>query len=166
LAAAGFYGQADNRRGLGRAKRTRTRAALLLEWIALRHQIAVVGAERNSSPVFSPFGLACFGYGSALCGPIVAKACSSSSPRPSCAGALKVGPRCGDIDRVVAGEPGVQGSPARSNLAARWPVRIFSGCFPDSQRASHARFRRFASHGIALPACTKPEVESFVANLS
>jgi hypothetical protein len=154
------------RRGLGRAKRTRTRTALLLEWIALRHQIAVVGAERNSSPVLSPFGVACFGYGSAFCDPIVAKACSSSSPRPSCAGAVKAGPRCGYIDHVVAGEPGVQGSPARSNLAARWPVRIFFGCSPDSWRASHARLRRFASHGIALSACTKPAVESVVANPS
>jgi hypothetical protein len=42
-----FYGEADNWRGFGRAKRTRTSTASLLEWIALRHQIAVL--ERSET---------------------------------------------------------------------------------------------------------------------
>jgi hypothetical protein len=68
---------------------------------------------------------------------------------------------------VVAGEAGVQGSPARSHLIARWPVRIFSEVLPGLTASffmlgfgvSQATVSRYLT-------CTKPAVETVVANLS
>jgi hypothetical protein len=48
----------------------RTRTALLLEGIALRHQIAVLEQQRNSSPVLSPLGSAVLDLVLALVAPM------------------------------------------------------------------------------------------------
>jgi hypothetical protein len=52
LAITCFHGEADKRNGSGRPKRTRTRTKLLLESIALRHQIAVLERSRTRRPCF------------------------------------------------------------------------------------------------------------------
>jgi hypothetical protein len=93
----------------------RTRTALLLEGIALRHQIAV--PERSGTR------RACFRRWDRLFWILFSRwwpqwrdSLISSSPRRSCAGAVTVGHRFGDIDPGVAGAVGARGSPVKSAI--------------------------------------------------
>jgi len=92
----------------------RTRTALLLESIALRHQIAVLERSGTRRRCFRLW-IGCFGSCSRVGGPNGATAWSSSSPRRSCAGAVRAGQRFGDI---VPGAlaVGARGLPAKSDI--------------------------------------------------
>src|ERR1700730_1321525 len=93
----------------------RTRTALLLESIALRHQIAVLERSRTRRPCFRPWDRL-FWILLSRWWPHGATAWSSSSPRRSCAGAVSAGQRFGDIDSGGAGAVGARGLPAKSDI--------------------------------------------------
>src|SRR5689334_22612793 len=84
----------------------RTLAALLLESIALRHQIASSAAQLVARAF--AFGIDCFGFCSRVGGRNGATARSSSGPRQSCAG-VTAGQRFGDIEHGLAGAAGARG---------------------------------------------------------
>ena len=89
----------------------RTRTALLLEAIALRHQIAVLERRELVARAFA-LGSTVLDLVSRWWPPWRASVLSSS-PRRSCAGA--VGWSCfGGIDRGVAGAAGARGFPEKS----------------------------------------------------
>ena len=85
------------------------------------------GAQRNLSPVLSPLGRL-FWILFSRWWPQWRDSLIIVQPRRSCAGAVTVGHRLGDIDPGVAGAVGARGSPVKSAIEShRWPVRTFSG---------------------------------------
>ena len=93
----------------------RTRTALLLESIALRHQIAVLERSRTRRPCFRRIDrllwilLSCWW-------PQWRESLVIVQPKACCAGVVTAFQRFGDIDHVVAGEAGAPRSPGRSAI--------------------------------------------------
>jgi hypothetical protein len=92
----------------------RTRTALLLEAIALRHQIAVLERRGTSSPVLSPLGSTVLGLVLALVAPMARQRAHRQARKRCCAGAVRAGQCFGDIDPGVAGAADARGFPEKS----------------------------------------------------
>jgi hypothetical protein len=90
----------------------RTRTALSLEAIALRHQIALLERSRTRRPCFRRIDRL-FWMLLSRWWQVGTKARWSFSLIQSCVGAVRTGLRFGDIDRTAAGEVDVLGFPVR-----------------------------------------------------
>jgi hypothetical protein len=92
----------------------RSHGSLLLELIALRHQIVVLKRSRTRRPCFRLIERLFWILLSSLW-PRWRESLVivPGEPRPSCARAATAGRQFGDIDQVAAGETGVRGFPGR-----------------------------------------------------
>jgi hypothetical protein len=114
MAIACLYGDADKRSAAARPQRTPTRTVLLLESI-VRHQIAVLERSGTRRPCFRRWDRL-FWILFSRWWPQWRDSLIIVQPRRSCAGAVTVGHRLGDIDPGVAGAVGARGSPAKSAI--------------------------------------------------
>ena len=115
LAIACLHGDLDKRDSPGRRERTPNPYALLLEAIALRHQIAVLERSRTRRPSFRRFDRLLWILLSRWW-PQWRESLMIVQPETVLRWRREGWSAIGDIDPAVTGEEGVQGFPARSAL--------------------------------------------------